>query len=308
MADVLLARSKGEDLGGVADILKTESQPFDLVEMEIADPRFSGNQLGGRPSVIISRYHDGDLASIKAMQNIRLEHPNIQMVFISDKELSSAILTLLFNQGAFGVLQEPLSETGSWQLIKQAIKRSKWNMDEMARNKELKKFNESLQRRIEKTESELTRSKDLADKLERFTHYLLTDKYFKRDKVRILVISNSQYQRNFVTGELGGAGFTVESTESSTEAVSIIKSFSPNIIVSDLEMEGISGVELAQKVKGEKGFRSLHYVIITASEDKVDYILSPETRVDDCIVKSSDSKKQYSLVARIAMGLISGNI
>jgi len=308
MADIVLACSKGESLGGIADILKTQGEAFDLVEMEITDPQFPEQKLDECPSVIISRFHEGDLASIKAMQAIALAHPCVQTVFITDKQLSSAILTLLFNQGAFGVLQEPLTDTRAWQLIKQAIKRSKWNLDEMVRGKELKKLNESLRRRAEKIEAKLSRTNDLADSLERFAYFLLTEKYFKINKIKILIISGNQYQKNLIVEELNGAGFTVESTDSSTGAISIIKSYKPNIVVSDLEMEGLSGVELARKVKGEKGFPPLHYIVITANEDKIDYILSPETKVDDCIVKPSDAKKHYAMVARIAMGLISGNV
>lgn len=308
MADVMLACSKGEDLGGLADILKTQGEAFDLIEMEITDPQFFGQKSDKCPSVIVSRFHEGDLASVKAMQAITLEHPCVQMIFVTEKELSSAILTLLFNQGAFGVLHEPLSDARAWQLIKQAIKRSKWDLDEMARNRELRKINENLRRRIEKIEEELTRFNNLTDTLERFAYFLLTDKYFKINKIKVLVISGSNYQRNLVVEELSDMGFTVESTDSSIDAVSIIKSYRPNIVVSDLEMEGMSGVELAKKVKGKEGFPPLHYVVITASEDKVDYILSPEMKVDDCIVKPSDAKKHYAMATRIAMGLISGNV
>lgn len=308
MADVMLACPTGENLGAVADILKTQGEVFDLIKMEITDPQFTSEKHDEFPSVIISRFHEEDLASVKAMQAIIIEHPCVKMVFITEKELSSAILTLLFNQGAFGVLHEPLSDSHAWQLIKQAIKRSKWDIDEMVRNRELRKLNKNLHRRVEKIEIKLTRFNDLADSLERFTYFLLTDKFFRINKIKVLVISGSHYQRNLVTEELSGAGFTVESTDSSIEAVSIIKSYRPNIVVSDLEMEGMSGVELAQKVKGEEGFPPLHYVIITASEDKMDYILSPDTKVDDCIVKPSDAKKHYAMVARIAMGLTSGNI
>jgi len=308
MADIMLACSEGENLGGMADILKGRGEAFDLIDMEITDPRFPGKKLDECPSVVVSRFHEGDLASVKAMQAITLEHPCVQTVFITDKQLSSAILTLLFNQGAFGVLLEPFSDTHAWQLIKQAIKKSKWNLDDMARSKELKELNESLRRRIEKVETESARTNDLADSLERLTYFLLTEKYFKINKIKVLVISGNQYQRNLVIKELSGAGFTVESTDSSTGSIPIIKKYKPNIVVSDLEMEGMNGVELAQKVKGEQGFPPLHYVIITASEDKMDYILSPETKVDDCIIKPSDAKKHYAMVARIAMGLISGNV
>lgn len=139
MADIILAGDPGETFAGVGDILDKKQERFDRVELEITDPNFQERGMEGFPSVIISRFHEVDLASVKAMQLIKLKHPFAQMIFITDRELSAPILTLLFNEGAFGVLQEPLSEDHAWQLIKQGIKRAKWELDNTARSEELKK-------------------------------------------------------------------------------------------------------------------------------------------------------------------------
>ncbi len=304
MADIVLAGEVKEAFGGIEPILGEANEAIERIEVEITDHDFL-KRLGSRRSgVIISRFHEGDLASIKAMQTIKIKKPCLTFIFISDKELPESILTLVFNEGAYGVLQEPVSGRSAVQLIKQALKRSKWSMDEASRSSDLKVLNEKQRSRIDRLEMGLGRAVDLNEKMERLVNFLLSDKSFRTSVVKILFVSDKQYQRGLLMKLFGGMGFNVKEVTSGEEALDVIKSFRPEIVVSDLELGGMSGIELSKEVKGQKGYPYLYFIILTASADKVDFILSPETLVDDCVVKPSDQDKYHEMVAKVALGFL----
>ncbi|MDP2815862.1 MAG: response regulator [Rectinemataceae bacterium] len=305
MVDIILAGESGEKFGGVEAILAEAGEAFDRLEVEITEPGFQEMIADRICGVIVTRFHEGDLATIKAMQTIRLKKPFLKFFFITDKELHPAILTLMFNEGAYGTLMEPLSKESSLQIIRHAIKRSKWETDEATRNRDLLVLNESLIKKMEKMERDAGRFRDIIEKMDKFVYFLLTDKGFKPKQVKILFVSDSSYQRNLFEELFGKIGFNVRGVISAESALPEIKSFEPDIVVSDLELTGMSGVEMAREVKGKKGYPRLHFVILTANEDKMDYILSPDTMVDDCVIKPGDNENVHGVVAKIAMGTLS---
>lgn len=305
MVDIILAGEGDEKFGGFEAILAEAVEAFDRLKVEITDPAFQEMIAGRICGVVVTRFNEGDLASIKAMQTIRLKKPFLKFIFITDKELHPAILTLMFNEGAYGAITEPLSKESSLQLVRHAIKRSKWETDEATRNRDLLVLNESLIKKMEKLERDAGRFRDIIEKMEKFVYFLLTDKGFKPKQVKILFVSDSSYQRNLFEELFGKIGFNVRGVISAENALPEIKSFEPDIVVSDLELTGMSGVDMAREVKGKKGYPRLHFVILTANEDKMDYILSPDTMVDDCVIKPGDNENVQGVVAKIAMGTLS---
>lgn len=304
MADVILAGAKDEKFGGIGNMLKDSGLSVDRIEMEITDPEFQALDANCEIGVVVSRFHEGDLASIKAMQSLKLKVQCMSFIFISEKELPASVLTLLFNEGAYGILNEPVSMESAKRLISQAVKKSAWERDEIIRRENLAKSNEILQNKIESLEYELSISVKFGEKLERLVYSLIKDNEVKPESIKILIVSDSQYQRNVLTGQFSDIGFQVESTGSAEDAMPEIKKIKPKIVLSDLELPKMSGVDLAREVKGTKGYPPLHFVIVTSSEDKLDYILSPETMVDDCVIKPGKSEQYYGLVAKVALGLL----
>ena len=305
MVDIILAGDSGEKFAGIEAILANAGEAVERLESEITEPDFQRMLSNRHSGVIVTRFCEGDLASIKAMQAIRLKKPFLKLIFITDKELHPSILTLMFNEGAYGTLLEPLSKESSLQIVRHAIKRSKWETDEATRNRDLVIVNESLAKKAEKLERDAGRLRDIIEKMEKFVYFLLTDKGFKPKQVKMLFVSDSSYQRNLFEELFGKIGFNVKGVISAEDALLEIKSFEPDIVVSDLELPGMSGVDLAREVKGKKGYPRLYFVILTANEDKMDYILSPDTMVDDCVIKPGDNENIQGVVAKITMGTLS---
>lgn len=122
----------------------------------------------------------------------------------------------------------------------------------------------------------------------------------------ILLVDDESLIRATLTKELGEAGFAVFTAESGAEAEEILKKEQIDLVVTDLKMEGISGIQLLQKVKEADG--NLPVIILTGFGDMYsaiealragaeDYLLKPcaveelVVRVTGCLEKAELRKK-----------------
>lgn len=83
-----------------------------------------------------------------------------------------------------------------------------------------------------------------------------------RENYRILVVDDEKSFMMLIIKILETEGYTVKGLTSPEEALNILESFSPNLIISDLKMPKIDGIELLQKVKNRNA--EIDFILITA--------------------------------------------
>jgi len=87
---------------------------------------------------------------------------------------------------------------------------------------------------------------------------------------------------------LGAAGFVVEATTDASNALFLISTFGPDLILMDILMPGIDGLELTRQVKAEPAMRHIVVVASTAFAMKGDEARMRAAGCDGCIAKSFD--------------------
>ena len=87
-----------------------------------------------------------------------------------------------------------------------------------------------------------------------------------KDKVVLLVDDEPSILKATRVG-LADRGFTVKAADGAEEALKIMKTVTPSIIVSDLVMPGTNGFELFQEVRKEEKFQTIPFLFLTAVDD-----------------------------------------
>jgi len=133
--------------------------------------------------------------------------------------------------------------------------------------------------------------------------YLLSTAFNLQNR-KVLVVSDSTYQQEILKKTLEDNNFQVLTAQKPADALNTAKSESPHIIVSDLELEGQTGIELCQAIKFTNKIGPCHFVICTANQKKLAKIMTPGNGVDDCLLKPSGEHDILDFVSRVAMGLL----
>ncbi len=102
---------------------------------------------------------------------------------------------------------------------------------------------------------------------------------------RILVVDDEEDLVELVRVNLTGEGYRVESAFSGAEALAAIRAKRPDLLVLDLMLPDLSGLELCRRIRSDEGMAGLPIVMLTAKADEVDRIVGFEMGADDYVTK-----------------------
>lgn len=88
-----------------------------------------------------------------------------------------------------------------------------------------------------------------------------------RDRV-ILVVDDSKYILNVVSNSLSEAGFQVVTAKTGDEGFNLAREFKPDLIFSDINMPGMSGIEFCEKAQTDPAISGIPFVIMSSGADK----------------------------------------
>lgn len=113
-------------------------------------------------------------------------------------------------------------------------------------------------------------------------------------KTKILVVEDEESIRGFITLNLRAVGYEVGEVDTGEKALAISESFRPDVIVLDLMLPGISGLEVCQRVREMRP--EIFIIMLTAKSQDTDKILGLELGADDYLIKPFNP---LELIARI---------
>ena len=120
---------------------------------------------------------------------------------------------------------------------------------------------------------------------------------------RILVVDDEANMVKFVASNLRVAGYEVVTAIDGEEALSLARHEPMDLIILDLMLPGIDGVEVCKQIRGES---MVPIVMLTARGETQDVVAGLEAGADDYIVKPF--KHPSELIARIRTRLRRSNI
>jgi two-component system phosphate regulon response regulator PhoB len=114
-------------------------------------------------------------------------------------------------------------------------------------------------------------------------------------KVHILVVDDEEDILELVRYNLEKGGFQVSCAETGTDALRKARAELPDLIVLDLMLPGLDGLEVTSLLKNDSKTRHLPIIMLTAKGSEADIVRGLEAGADDYIAKPFSPKV---LVAR----------
>jgi two-component system phosphate regulon response regulator PhoB len=102
---------------------------------------------------------------------------------------------------------------------------------------------------------------------------------------KILVADDEADVLNLISSNLQNAGYSVIKAQDGPSALSKARSNMPTLIVLDLMLPGMSGLDVCKALKNEPATAQIPIIMLTAKAEEIDRILGLELGADDYITK-----------------------
>tara|TARA_A100001015_G_scaffold175548_1_gene195271 strand:- start:126 stop:806 length:681 start_codon:yes stop_codon:yes gene_type:complete len=112
----------------------------------------------------------------------------------------------------------------------------------------------------------------------------------------ILIVEDDPDIRELLSFTISKAGFDLAAAETAEEALRMLDSGLPELIVIDWMLPGMDGIDLAKSLRSDKLTSVLPIIMLTARGEEIDKLKSFEAGVDDYVTKPFSPKE---LTARI---------
>ena len=123
-------------------------------------------------------------------------------------------------------------------------------------------------------------------------------------KPKIVVIEDEADILEVINYNLSKEGFDVCSALNGEEGLALVKNEGPDLVLLDLMLPGLDGIEICRTLKTDYSTRSIPIIMVTAKGEESDIVLGLGMGADDYVVKPFRPRE---LMARIRSVLRRGN-
>jgi class 3 adenylate cyclase len=127
----------------------------------------------------------------------------------------------------------------------------------------------------------------------------------KEDRVQrrtghVLVVDDDALNRRLLSATLAREGIRTTTVKDGEEALTAVKEDPPDVVLLDIEMPGIDGFEVLERIKADEATRHLPVIMISGLDDTQSVVRCLEIGADDFLPKPFDAA---ILRARVNAGL-----
>jgi CheY-like chemotaxis protein len=119
---------------------------------------------------------------------------------------------------------------------------------------------------------------------------------------RVLIVDDNPTNLKLVAYLVKANGYEVDTAGDADAAVAAIAANRPRVILMDLQLPGVDGLELTRRLKADPATRDITVIAVTAYAMKGDQEKAFEAGCDDYVTKPIDTRALPELIAKYAKG------
>lgn len=120
--------------------------------------------------------------------------------------------------------------------------------------------------------------------------------YLADERILILIAEDSHTIQAMVTSRLERSGYDVLAVDNGDEALRLARERRPALAVLDVEMPGLSGIEVTRRLRADEETRNLPVILLTARDNDADVEAGYEAGASDYITKPFSPQELQSRV------------
>jgi two-component system, chemotaxis family, response regulator PixH len=120
--------------------------------------------------------------------------------------------------------------------------------------------------------------------------------------VRVLVVEDTPSERELICGYLREGGYQVVSAGDGQEALQKLEAEKPQLVVTDLVMPGMSGLELCRYIKKNPDTQKIRVIACTSKNQELDRLWGMKQGVDIYLTKPFMREDLLQAVRSLVVG------
>jgi|MudIll2142460700_1097286.scaffolds.fasta_scaffold20748_3 DNA-binding response OmpR family regulator len=113
---------------------------------------------------------------------------------------------------------------------------------------------------------------------------------------KLLLADDSITIQKVVELVLAEEDFEIKSVSNGEDALNILSSFKPDIVLADIEMPKVNGYQLCDRIKKDPELSHVPVILLAGAFEPIDEELSGEVRADDSVIKPFESQELISKI------------
>ena len=124
--------------------------------------------------------------------------------------------------------------------------------------------------------------------------------------MKLLIVDDDKTTRKLLSMFLKGKGYEVVTAENGLDALEKLGTESVNLVVSDMNMPYMDGIELTKTVRADNNLKDIPIVMVTTEADDAEKEKAFEAGVDDYLVKPTNADQISESIKRIIKKIFTG--
>ena len=116
----------------------------------------------------------------------------------------------------------------------------------------------------------------------------------------IITVDDSRTMRDMVSYTLKEAGYNVLEAEDGQHALSVLNSQKADVVITDLNMPNMDGIELIKSLRAQNDYRATPILMLTTESDDAKKNAGRAAGATGWIVKPFNPEKLLSVVKKVA--------
>ncbi len=125
---------------------------------------------------------------------------------------------------------------------------------------------------------------------------------------KVLAVDDEEDILELLKFNLSREGYQVPCAESGEQALRLVRSESPDLVVLDLMLPGIDGLEVTRRLKNNPDTKNIPIVMLTAKGEEADIVTGLELGADDYITKPFSPRILLARVRAVLRRRIKGQL
>jgi two-component system chemotaxis response regulator CheY len=124
--------------------------------------------------------------------------------------------------------------------------------------------------------------------------------------MKILVVDDDKTTRKLLNLFLKAKGYEVVTAENGLDAMEKLGTENINLVVTDMNMPYMDGIELTKNLKNDENWKNIPIVMVTTEADEEERKKAMDAGVDDYLVKPANAEQITDSVKKILKKLFKG--